>query len=44
MRASRGGWPAILSSLKSVLETGRPLSIRMAPPQEMLEALKALKR
>lgn len=38
------GWPAILSGLKSVLETGNPLSIKMAPPQGMMEALRALKR
>ncbi|HZD88946.1 MAG TPA: SRPBCC family protein [Pseudolabrys sp.] len=44
LSGGRAGWPAILSSLKSVLETGRPLSIKMAPPQEMLDALKALKR
>ena len=44
LSGGRAGWPAILSSLKSVLETGRPLSIEMAPPQEMLEALKARKR
>lgn len=44
LSGGRAGWPAILSSLKSVLETGRPLSIKMVPPQEMIEALKALKR
>ena len=27
------GWPAILSSLKSVLETGKPLDLKMAPPE-----------
>jgi uncharacterized protein YndB with AHSA1/START domain len=36
----RAGWPAILSSLKSVLETGKPLSIRLEPPKEMLAAVK----
>jgi hypothetical protein len=36
------GWPAILSSLKSLLETGEALVIKMAPPQRMLEALKKL--
>jgi hypothetical protein len=41
--AGRAGWPAILSSLKSVLETGKPLSIKMEPPKEMLEAIKSLK-
>jgi uncharacterized protein YndB with AHSA1/START domain len=38
----REGWPAILSSLKSVLETGEPLVIKTAPPQRMLAALKAM--
>jgi uncharacterized protein YndB with AHSA1/START domain len=36
----RMGWPAILSGLKSLLETGKPLSIKMAPPKEMMEAVK----
>jgi uncharacterized protein YndB with AHSA1/START domain len=44
LAGGRAGWPAILSSLKSVLETGKPLSLRMEPPKEMLEALQALKR
>jgi len=39
---ARQGWPAILSSLKSLLETGQPLVIKMQPPQRMLEALKKL--
>jgi uncharacterized protein YndB with AHSA1/START domain len=38
----RMGWPAILSSLKSLLETGKPLVIEMAPPQEMIDAIKRL--
>ena len=38
----RQGWPAILSGLKSLLETGNPLSIQMAPPQRMLDALKQI--
>jgi hypothetical protein len=38
----RQGWPAILSSLKSVLETGNPLPIQMAQPLQMLEALKEM--
>jgi uncharacterized protein YndB with AHSA1/START domain len=41
LSGGRTGWPAILSSLKSLLETGRPLSIQMQPPQRMLAALKA---
>jgi uncharacterized protein YndB with AHSA1/START domain len=40
LSGGRQGWPAILSSLKSVLETGNPLAIQMAPPQRMLDALK----
>ena len=40
----RAGWPAILSSLKSVLETGKPLLIRMEPPKEMIAALQRLKK
>jgi len=43
LSGGRAGWPAILSSLKSLLETGKPLSIKMAPPKEMIEAIKALK-
>ena len=42
LSGGRQGWPAILSSLKSVLETGHALSIQMAPPQRMLEALKEM--
>jgi len=42
LSGGRQGWPAILSSLKSVLETGNPLAIKMAPPQRMLDALKAM--
>lgn len=44
LSGGRAGWPAILSSLKSLLETGKPLKIAMSPPKEMLEALAALKR
>jgi uncharacterized protein YndB with AHSA1/START domain len=42
LSGGRQGWPAILSSLKSLLETGEALDIKMAPPQRMLEALKRL--
>jgi uncharacterized protein YndB with AHSA1/START domain len=42
LSGGRQGWPAILSSLKSVLETGNPLVIKMAPPQRMLAALKEM--
>lgn len=42
LSGGRAGWPAILSSLKSVLETGKPLVIQMEPPKRMLEALKKM--
>ena len=42
LSGGRAGWPAILSSLKSVLETGKPLAVKMEPPLKMLEALKKL--
>ncbi|WP_316184597.1 MULTISPECIES: SRPBCC family protein [unclassified Bradyrhizobium] len=42
LEGGRQGWPAILSSLKSLLETGRPLAVKMAPPAKMLAALKAM--
>jgi uncharacterized protein YndB with AHSA1/START domain len=42
LSGGRTGWPAILSSLKSVLETGKPLAVKMGPPLKMLEALKKL--
>lgn len=42
LSGGRAGWPAILSSLKSVLETGKPLVIQMEPPKRMLEALKRM--
>jgi uncharacterized protein YndB with AHSA1/START domain len=42
LSGGRQGWPAILSSLKSLLETGEALTIPMQPPQRMLDALKEL--
>ena len=42
LEGGRQGWPAILSGLKSVLETGKPLVVKMGPPQRMLAALKEL--
>ena len=42
LSGGRQGWPAILSSLKSLLETGKALTIPMQPPAKMLEALKQL--
>ncbi len=38
----RAGWPAILSGLKSLLETGKAPAIKMEPPAKMLAALKRL--
>ena len=40
LSGGRSGWPAILSSLKSLLETGKPLSIVMEPPTGMMAAVK----
>jgi uncharacterized protein YndB with AHSA1/START domain len=42
LSGGRQGWPAILSSLKSLLETGEPLIVKMAPPERMLAALKKM--
>jgi uncharacterized protein YndB with AHSA1/START domain len=42
LSGGRAGWPAILSSLKSVLETGKPLALKMEPPLKMLEALRKM--
>jgi hypothetical protein len=42
LSGGRQGWPAILSSLKSLLETGEAPVIKMEPPRQMLEALKKL--
>ncbi len=42
LSGGRTGWPAILSGLKSLLETGKAPQIKMSPPAKMLEALKAM--
>jgi len=42
LSGGRTGWPAILSSLKSLLETGHALAIKMQPPERMLTALKEM--
>ena len=44
LQGGRTGWPAILSSLKSVLETGKPLALKMEPPKEMMVALERMKK
>jgi uncharacterized protein YndB with AHSA1/START domain len=42
LSGGRAGWPAILSSMKSLLETGAALSIKMEPPQRMLATLREM--
>jgi uncharacterized protein YndB with AHSA1/START domain len=42
LSGGRSGWPAILSSLKSLLETGHAPVIKVGPPSQMLAALKAM--
>jgi uncharacterized protein YndB with AHSA1/START domain len=42
LSGGRAGWPAILSGLKSLLETGEALVVKMEPPQRMMDALKKL--
>ena len=42
LSGGRQGWPAILSSLKSLLETGNAMVIPMQPPARMLAALKEI--
>jgi uncharacterized protein YndB with AHSA1/START domain len=42
LAGGRQGWPAILSGLKSLLETGHAPLIKMGPPPQMLAALKAM--
>jgi uncharacterized protein YndB with AHSA1/START domain len=39
LAGGRAGWPAILSNLKTVLETGKPMSIAMMPPPGFMEAV-----
>jgi uncharacterized protein YndB with AHSA1/START domain len=40
LKGGQSGWPKILSSLKSVLETGKPLSIETGMPEGFVEAVK----
>ena len=42
LAGGRQGWPFILSSLKSVVETGKPIevAVKMGPPPEMMAAVK----
>ncbi len=43
LSGGRTGWPAVLSGLKSLLETGTVPAIQMEPPKEMIEAIRRLK-
>jgi len=41
LKGGQTGWPKILSGLKSVLETGKPVAMKMeGPPPDMTEAVK----
>jgi uncharacterized protein YndB with AHSA1/START domain len=41
LKGGQTGWPKILSALKTVLETGKPLAMKMeGPPPGMMEAVK----
>jgi uncharacterized protein YndB with AHSA1/START domain len=42
LAGGRSGWPAILSNLKTVLETGSAMAIRMEPPREMMDAVRGI--
>jgi uncharacterized protein YndB with AHSA1/START domain len=43
LSGGRMGWPAVLSGLKSLLETGTAPAILMEPPTAMIEAIRRLK-
>jgi len=40
LQGGQSGWPKILSSLKSLLETGKPLSIATGMPEGFMDAVK----
>ncbi len=42
LSGGRMGWPAVLSGLKSLLETGKAPAIKMEPPTAMIDAIKKL--
>jgi len=42
LSGGRSGWPAILSSLKSMLETGNPLVVKLELPKEMMDAVRGV--
>lgn len=43
LSGGKTGWPAVLSGLKSLLETGKAPAIAMEPPKAMIEAIRALR-
>lgn len=43
LSGGKTGWPAVLSGLKSLLETGKAPAIAMEPPTAMIEAIRALR-
>jgi|SRR5579863_3965358 uncharacterized protein YndB with AHSA1/START domain len=43
LSGGKTGWPAVLSGLKSLLETGKAPSIAMEPPKAMIEAIRSLR-
>jgi uncharacterized protein YndB with AHSA1/START domain len=43
LSGGRTGWPAVLSGLKSLLETGKAPVIATEPPKEMIEAIRKLR-
>ncbi|MGA2412318.1 MAG: SRPBCC family protein [Candidatus Binataceae bacterium] len=43
LSGGKTGWPAVLSGLKSLLETGKAPAIAMEPPKAMIESIRALR-
>jgi hypothetical protein len=43
LSGGKTGWPAVLSGLKSLLETGKAPAIAMEAPKAMIEAIRALR-
>jgi len=42
LSGGRAGWPAVLSGLKSLLETGNAPAIALEPPRDMIKAIRRL--
>jgi uncharacterized protein YndB with AHSA1/START domain len=42
LAGGRMGWPLILSSLKSLVETGAAIVVKVEPPKEMVDAIRRL--